>query len=164
MPERDAFLIYLFILNNALKICLMEMYISITILYIYVYIYIHILHCLPAITHSNISIQGRKEMFYLTTHSTHFIYGYMASDIWLRTTQIARGNPLPPHWLLLPISSKGSFICTIPQTGYINTRSWLSTNLQSFRCVQDSFHLLRSMWAKFTKNVFNNTDLTHYNS
>ena len=26
---------------------------------------------------------GRKEMFfYLTTHSTHFIYGYMASDIW----------------------------------------------------------------------------------
>ena len=34
--------------------------------------------------------QGRKEIFYLTTHSTHFIYGYMASDIWLRTTQIAR--------------------------------------------------------------------------
>ena len=27
-------------------------------------------------------IQGRKELFYLTTHSTHFIYGYMASDIW----------------------------------------------------------------------------------
>ena len=26
--------------------------------------------------------KGRKEMFYLTTHSTHFIYGYMASDIW----------------------------------------------------------------------------------
>ena len=25
---------------------------------------------------------GRKEMFYLTTHSTHFIYGYMARDIW----------------------------------------------------------------------------------
>ena len=23
----------------------------------------------------------RKEMFYLTTHSTHFIYGYMASDM-----------------------------------------------------------------------------------
>ena len=25
---------------------------------------------------------GRKEMLYLTTYSTHFIYGYMASDIW----------------------------------------------------------------------------------
>ena len=31
-----------------------------------------------------------NEMFYLTTHSTHFIYGYMASDIWLRTIQIVR--------------------------------------------------------------------------
>ena len=29
-------------------------------------------------------------MFYLTTNSTHFIYGYMASDIWLRTNLIAR--------------------------------------------------------------------------
>ena len=31
-----------------------------------------------------------KQMFYLTTHSTHFIYGYMASDIWLRTILIVR--------------------------------------------------------------------------
>ena len=29
-------------------------------------------------------------MFYLMTHSTHFIYGYMVSDIWSRTTHIAR--------------------------------------------------------------------------
>ena len=28
-----------------------------------------------------------------------------------------KGNPLPPHMLLFPISSKGSFICIIPQTG-----------------------------------------------
>ena len=90
-------------------------------------------------------------MFYLTTHSTHFIYGYMASNIWLRTILIVRrkernvlfndalntfylrlygvrhmvkdhsdsekGNPLPPHMLLFLINSKGSFICTIPQTG-----------------------------------------------
>ena len=34
--------------------------------------------------------EGRKEMFYLTTHSTHFIYGYMASNIWLRTILIVR--------------------------------------------------------------------------
>ena len=31
-----------------------------------------------------------KERFYLTTHSTHFIYGYIASDIWLRTILIVR--------------------------------------------------------------------------
>ena len=35
-------------------------------------------------------MRGRKEMFYLTTHSTHFIYGYMASGIWLRTILIVR--------------------------------------------------------------------------
>ena len=29
-------------------------------------------------------------MFYLTTQSTHFIYGYMASDIWLRIILIVR--------------------------------------------------------------------------
>ena len=28
-----------------------------------------------------------------------------------------KGNPLPPHRLLLSINSKGSFICTIPHTG-----------------------------------------------
>ena len=34
--------------------------------------------------------EGRKDMFYVTTHSTHFIYGYMTSDIWYITIQIMR--------------------------------------------------------------------------
>ena len=54
----------------------------------------------------------RKEMFYLTTHSTHFIYGYMASDIWLRTILIVRKETRCRH-----IGYIGSFICIIPQTG-----------------------------------------------
>ena len=29
-----------------------------------------------------------------------------------------KGNPLQPHRLLLSINSNGSFICTIPHTGY----------------------------------------------
>ena len=33
-------------------------------------------------------LEREREMLYLTTHSTHFIYGYMASDIWLRTILI----------------------------------------------------------------------------
>ena len=36
-------------------------------------------------------------MFYLTTHSTHFIYGYMATDIWLRTILIVRKEPRCRH-------------------------------------------------------------------
>ena len=35
-------------------------------------------------------IEREREMFYLTMHSTHYIYGYMASDIWLRTILIVR--------------------------------------------------------------------------
>ena len=73
-------------------------------------------------THSNnlftVIWKKGKEMFYLMTHSTHFIYVlhgvmHMAKD----HSDSERGNPLPPHRLLFPISSKGSFICIIPQTG-----------------------------------------------
>ena len=35
-------------------------------------------------------MEREREIFYLMTHSTHFIYGYMASDIWLRTILIVR--------------------------------------------------------------------------
>ena len=41
--------------------------------------------------------EERKEMFYLTTHSTHFIYSYMASDIWLRTILIVREETCCRH-------------------------------------------------------------------
>ena len=60
------------------------------------------------------TLEGRKEMFYLTMHSTHFIYGvkHMVKD----HSDSEKGNPLPPHRLLLSINSKGSFICIIPQT------------------------------------------------
>ena len=35
-------------------------------------------------------IEREREMFYLMMHSTHFIYDYMALDIWLRTILIVR--------------------------------------------------------------------------
>ena len=36
-------------------------------------------------------------MFYLTRHTTHFNYGYMASDIWLRTILIVRNKTCSHH-------------------------------------------------------------------
>ena len=39
---------------------------------------------------SCLRMERERKMFYLTTHSTHFIYGYMASDIWLRIILIVR--------------------------------------------------------------------------
>ena len=47
--------------------------------------------------HSDSEREREREMFYLTTHSTHFIYGYMASDIWLRTTLIVRKETCCRH-------------------------------------------------------------------
>ena len=49
----------------------------------------------------------RKEMLYLTTHSTHFIYGYMASDMVKDNSDSEKGNLLPSHGLLFPVNSKG---------------------------------------------------------
>ena len=42
-----------------------------------------------------------NEMFYLTTLSTDFIYGYMASDIWLRTILIVRKERKGKYMLYL---------------------------------------------------------------
>ena len=75
-------------------------------------------------------------MYYLTTHSTHFIYGYMEGNVlfndalstfYLRLYGVGhmvkdhsesdRGNPLPlPHGQHFPTSNKGSFICTISRS------------------------------------------------
>ena len=35
-----------------------------------------------------------------------------------------KGNPLPPHRLLLSINSKGSFICTIPLLHQLWSTGW----------------------------------------
>ena len=41
--------------------------------------------------------EREREMFYLMMHSTQFIYGYMASDIWLRTILIVRKETCCRH-------------------------------------------------------------------
>ena len=57
----------------------------------------------------------RKEGYVLVNTFYLRLYGvrHMSKD----HSDSERGNPLPPHGLLFPISSKGSFICIIPQTG-----------------------------------------------
>ena len=41
--------------------------------------------------------EREREMFYLTKHSTQFIYGYMVSDIWLRTILIVKKETRSCH-------------------------------------------------------------------
>ena len=57
----------------------------------------------------NVLFNDALNTFYLRLYGvTHMVKDDSDSE---------RGNPLPPHGLLFPINSKGSFICTIPQTG-----------------------------------------------
>ena len=63
--------------------------------------------------------EGRKEGNVLFNDALNTFYvrlygvGHMVKD----HSDSERENPLPPHGLLFPINSKGSFICTIHQTG-----------------------------------------------
>ena len=65
--------------------------------------------------------EGRKEMFSLLERSTNFMLQFYGVG-YMDYSDNKRGNPLPPlNNILFLISSKGSFICTIPQTGYHTT-------------------------------------------
>ena len=57
----------------------------------------------------NVLFNDALNTFYLRLYGVrHMVKDHSDSE---------KGNPLPPHRLLLTINSKGSFICTIPQTG-----------------------------------------------
>ena len=57
----------------------------------------------------NVLFNDALNTFYLRLYGVrHMVKDHLDSE---------RGNPLPPHGLLFSINSKGSFLCTIPQTG-----------------------------------------------
>ena len=57
----------------------------------------------------NVLFNDALNTFYLRLYGVrHMVKDHSDSE---------KGNPLPPHRLLLAINSKGYFICTIPQTG-----------------------------------------------
>ena len=57
----------------------------------------------------NVLFNDALNTFYLRLYGVrHIVKDHSDSE---------KGNPLPPLMLLLSINSKGSFICTIPQTG-----------------------------------------------
>ena len=63
--------------------------------------------------------EGRKEgnVLFNDALNTFYLRLYGVRHMVKDHSDSEKGNPLPPHRLLFPISSKGSFICTIPQTG-----------------------------------------------
>ena len=72
--------------------------------------------------------EGRKEMFYLTTHSTHFIYGYMASDIIMLKyhTDSERGKPAAATWATLSDYQQGFFYMHHPTDRIAHTTAFVT--------------------------------------
>ena len=66
--------------------------------------------------------EREREMFYLMMHSTHFIYGYMASDIWLRTILIVTNEREREMFYLMMHSTHFIY-------GYMASDLWLRTIL-----------------------------------
>ena len=67
-------------------------------------------------TRRNSSRRKKGNVLFNDAHNTFYLRLYGVNHMVKYHTDSERGNPLLPHGLLFPINSKGSFICTIPQT------------------------------------------------
>ena len=64
-----------------------------------------------------VSSERERNVLFNDTLNTFYLRLYGVRHMVKDHSDSEKGNPLPPHRLLLSINSKGSFICTIPQTG-----------------------------------------------
>ena len=76
-------------------------------------------HQAPARMPGDVVVTGRKagSVLFNDTLDTFYLRVYGVRHMLKDHSDSERGIPLPPHGLLFPINRKGSFICTIPQTG-----------------------------------------------
>ena len=78
---------------------------------------IHLFKAIKYIPISQIMNVYRKEgnVLFKDALNTFYLRLYGVRHM-VKDHQIAREETIPPHGLLFPISNKGYFICTIPQT------------------------------------------------
>ena len=73
--------------------------------------------CLKDEQNETHQLQKEGNVLFYDTLNTFYLRLYGVRHMVKDHSDSERGNLLPPHRLLFPINSKGSFICTIPQTG-----------------------------------------------
>ena len=79
------------------------------------YIYIRMFH--KSVRACSVNRRKEGNVLFNDALNTFYLQLYGVKHMVLGHSDSERGNPLPPHGLLFLISSKGSFICTIPETG-----------------------------------------------
>ena len=106
------FISFLFISFHFIFVSFHFHFIFILFYFIFIFYFIFLMKFLKHFNRSirNVLFNDALNTFYLRLYGVrHMVKDHSDSE---------KGNPLPPHRLLLSINSKGSFICTIPQTGY----------------------------------------------
>ena len=76
-----------------------------------------LVHFLTTLSETSVSVRKEGNVLFNDALNTFYLRLYGVGHMVKDHSDSERGNPLPPHGLLFPINSKGSFICTIPQTG-----------------------------------------------
>ena len=73
-------------------------------------------------------VNGRKEgnVLFNDALNTFYLQLYGVRHMVKDHSNSERGNPLPPHGLLVPISDKGSFICTTPTDRITHTTTFVT--------------------------------------
>ena len=89
-------------------------------------------------------VKEERKYFYLMMHSTHFIYGYMALDIWYRTIQIVskKNTAVTPRDLLYASSHRQD--STYHDLGYTRCVA-LAGMLNISQCVHHEGSIQRSI-------------------
>ena len=72
---------------------------------------------LASIKYSIYAGNENTSVLFNDAHNTFYLQLYGVRHMVKNHSDSERGNQLPPHGLLFPISSKGYFICITPQTG-----------------------------------------------
>ena len=70
-----------------------------------------------ALKHNEDARERERNVLFNDALNTFYLRLYGVRHMVKDHSDSEKGNPLPPHRLLLSINRKGSFICTIPQTG-----------------------------------------------
>ena len=80
----------------------------------FAFLRIFLFTCLPFVY---LDIRKEGNVLFNDVLNTFYLRLYGVRHVVNDHSDSERENPLPPHGLLFSINSKGSFICTIPQTG-----------------------------------------------
>ena len=100
-----------------MKFIICRVHTSVFVYAVYIALWGSVFYLYPLLDWSGARCEREKNVLFNDALNTFHLRLYGVRHMVKDHSDSEKGNPLPPHRLLLSINSKGSFICTIPQTG-----------------------------------------------